>query len=96
MEAGTSSSVAVRPGATSAVPAVTTKGFVKGDDFAVDDRLIGQGSESLRYGWISQAEIVVVAGAQLDLAAGFDCQCAVAVQLEFVDPIVAIRKLLRA
>jgi len=44
---------------------------------------------------ISLIEVLVVAGVQVDFAAGFDSDCAVSIQLDLVLPLIAIGKHVR-
>jgi hypothetical protein len=69
-------------------------GFIKRDDFTVQNGLVGHGSKSLGYVWIAGVEVIVIAGTKLDSAGCLDGNGPVAVEFEFVEPIAAVRQLL--
>ena len=59
---------------------------VEGDELAVDHRLVRQLREALDDGGIPEAEVVVVAGAQMNPAAGLERDGAIAVELQLIFP----------
>ena len=63
---------------------------IERNDLAVEDGLIRHRLESLQVTGISAVEVVIVPRAQPDFAAGLDCQSAVAIKLELMQPILAL------
>jgi hypothetical protein len=66
-------------------------GLVESNHFAVDHRLIGERRERLRNCRISGVEILVVPRSKMHLAVRLDRQRTVAVQLQLVCPVGALR-----
>ena len=69
--------------------------FVDRDDFAVDGRVVRKRGQRLRYRWVPQSEVIVVAGAEGELSTRFEGKGTVAVQLNFVAPLRTFRQHLR-
>src|SRR6516164_1168567 len=63
--------------------------------FTVQDRFIWHSAECGRYRGISLRKVIIIARSQLHLATALDGQGAVAIELNFVQPISTLRQLLR-
>ena len=62
-------------------------GLVGGDNLAVDDGLVRQGEQRRCDRGIAAGKVLVVARAQIGLAARLEANRAVAVELEFIEPL---------
>lgn len=66
--------------------------LVGGDDLAVNHRFVGQRSQRPRDSGVSRIEVVVVARPKLNLSVAFERHGAVAIELQFPQPLRPIRK----
>jgi hypothetical protein len=76
-------------GAASAFHVTVFSPLVERNHLAVDDGLWRQARESAKHAAVSAAEVVVVAGAEMDLAARLERNGSIAIQLELIFPVSA-------